>query len=85
MLNENNIKLVLISMDSYRDKWKTEIRKNSILAYNNYLSLGGTESKLGLKFGINAVPTTILVDETGRILFVPMHLPDEKAIKMLIK
>jgi len=70
---DKGLELISISSDVNRDYWKQAIKEDGIGGWTNILMSDAyrseKEESLSLKFAINAVPTTILIDKNGVILY----------------
>ncbi|MDD2794059.1 MAG: TlpA disulfide reductase family protein [Sediminibacterium sp.] len=65
--SKNSFSIVSISLDSGFSVWKKSLQKY-VLPWKNYLSLGGFESAQVKKYGIAAIPFTLLLDKNGVIM-----------------
>lgn len=70
---DKGLELISISSDGNRDYWKDAIKKDGIGGWTNILMSDAhtseKEKPLNLKFAIDALPTTILIDKNGVILY----------------
>jgi peroxiredoxin len=74
-----------VSIDDDKNKWKNAIKKDKIewLQVNDG---GGWDAQTAVKWNINAIPTSYLVDKNGRLLAMDLEGRDlEKALKDLLK
>lgn len=57
-----------VSLDQSRDAWVKAIKDDGLVWPNHVSDLRGWQSAAGRLYGINSVPSTILVDRQGNIL-----------------
>jgi alkyl hydroperoxide reductase subunit AhpC len=74
-----------VSIDDDMSKWKNAINKDKI----NWLQVndaGGWEARTAVKWNINAIPTSFLIDKKGKLLAMDLEGKElEKALKDLLK
>ena len=77
----SSFEIVGISWDTDRKKWKDAIYQDH-LAWTQLIDTRGARGDLGDFYALDAIPSTILIDQEGRILGVDLSGEDiEKAIK----
>ncbi len=59
--------IVAISLDKEKDKWKKAVNKGE-QKWTQLSSLRGWECESAVKYGINFVPSTVLIDRSGKIV-----------------
>jgi peroxiredoxin len=74
-----------VSIDDDKNKWANAIKKDKI----NWLQVndaGGWDAKTAVKWNINAIPTSFLIDKKGKLLAMDLEGKElEKALKDLLK
>jgi peroxiredoxin len=74
-----------VSIDDDQNKWKNAIKKDKI----NWLQVndaGGWDAKTAVKWNINAIPTSFLIDKKGKLLAMDLEGKElEKAVNDLLK
>jgi peroxiredoxin len=73
-----------VSLDDQKNKWKSAIKQDKItwLQVNDD---GGWEAKTVAQWGINAIPTSYLIDKDGKLLAMDLEGEElEKALKYLL-
>jgi len=63
------LKVVYFNLDDNRKKWEHEISDNKLEWINVSEGVKWTDSKIAKQFDISKVPTYILVDRNGKIIF----------------
>jgi peroxiredoxin len=74
-----------VSLDDQKNKWKNAIKQDKIrwLQVNDD---GGWEAKTVAAWGINAIPTSYLIDKDGNLLAMDLEVKElEKALKYLLE
>ncbi|WP_185281092.1 TlpA disulfide reductase family protein [Hymenobacter sp. NBH84] len=69
--------MVGVSLDTNHNKWREAIAEDSLLI-PHLSELKGTSGEDMQRFGINAIPANLLVDETGKIVAVDIPYPKLK-------
>nr|WP_246455356.1 TlpA disulfide reductase family protein [Hymenobacter citatus] len=69
--------MVGVSLDTNHNKWRQAIAEDS-LQMPHLSELKGTSGEDMQRFGINAIPANLLVDETGKIVAVDIPYPKLK-------
>jgi peroxiredoxin len=74
-----------ISIDNKKEPWLKAIRKDKI-KYTQVLDGGGWDSNTAVKFGVDAIPATFLLNKEGVVVAVNLEGKDlEDKIKELLK
>jgi thiol-disulfide isomerase/thioredoxin len=74
-----------VSLDDQKNKWKAAIKQDKItwLQVNDN---GGWEAKIVEAWGINAIPTSYLIDREGKLLAMDLEGKElERALKYLLE
>jgi len=74
-----------VSLDEDKSKWENAIKKDHI----NWLQVndgGGWDAHTAVKWNINAIPTSYLVDKKGKLVAMDLEGKElEKALKVLLE
>lgn len=74
-----------VSIDDDKNKWANAIKKDKI----NWLQVndaGGWDAKTAVKWNINAIPTSYLIDKKGKLIAMDLEGKElEKALKDLLE
>lgn len=62
-----NFTVIGVSLDSDRDKWKQAIKEDN-MPWAMVSDLKGMNNEISSYFGINGVPSTLLIDPAGKII-----------------
>ena len=82
---DKGFEIFSVSLDVDKEKWKNAIKKDKItwLQVNDG---GGWEAQTAIKWNINAIPTSYLVDKNGKLVAMDLEGKElEKALKDLLK
>ena len=73
-----------VSIDNKRKAWLTAVKQDRI-KYTQVIDGAGWNSKVGERYGINEIPTSFLLDKTGKIVAVDLDGTDleNKVIELL--
>lgn len=71
-----------VSLDQKADAWKAAIKQDGLVWKNHVSDLKGWSSEPGAKYGINSIPQTVLIDETGYVIAIN---PNHSLIESLLK
>lgn len=81
---KSGFEILGVSLDDDKGKWENAIKKDNItwLQVNDG---GGWEAKTAVKWQIDAIPTSFLIDKEGRLLAMNLEGKElEKALKYLL-
>jgi len=81
---DKGFEILGVSLDDDRGAWKKAVEKDKIqwLQVNDR---GGWEAKTGLQWGINAIPTSYLIDKEGRVIAMDLEQKElEKKLDELL-
>ena len=70
--NSNSFEIYGISLDSNREKWINAIEKDARI-WPEVSTVEGFKTPVSIEYGITALPTNFLIDETGKIIAVNVH------------
>ena len=74
-----------VSIDSKKANWIKAIRKDKI-KYTQVNDNGGWNSSVAATFGVDQIPTSFLLDKTGKIVAIDLEGKElEERIKMLLQ
>ena len=65
---DKGFKIVSVSLDSDKKKWKDAIAKDNLIWPYHVSNLGGWKSNVGKLYGVSSIPFTVLIDEEGKII-----------------
>jgi thiol-disulfide isomerase/thioredoxin len=85
MYEDRNFRVLGVSIDKDKDRWLNAIEKDK-LTWVNVIDTGGELGKTATDFGIFAIPSNLLIDETGKIIAKDIPLKElEKLLQFIIK
>lgn len=70
--NSKGFEIYGISLDSKSESWLKAIEKD-LRIWPNVSSVEGLKTPISIEFGITALPTNFLIDETGKIIATNIH------------
>lgn len=74
------------SLDMNADAWKNAIKQDGLIWPYHASDLKGWSSEGGARYGINSIPCTFLIDETGYIIAIrPQHQLVEEQLNKRLK
>ncbi|HMP93979.1 MAG TPA: TlpA disulfide reductase family protein [Phnomibacter sp.] len=83
--NPKGFEIFSVSIDDNPDAWRKAIERDAI-PWLQVNQRGGWKAPVALAWGINAIPTTFLIDPEGNVLSVdPSHKTLEKYLKKYLK
>ncbi len=83
--HDKGFEIFSVSLDKETEDWIRAIREDRI-AWNQVISRGGWETPTARQWGIDALPTTFLIDREGRLLAMDLEGKQlEKALKSLLR
>jgi peroxiredoxin len=62
-----NLTVLMVSLDSRKDKWVSSIKKQHIEQYIQVCDYGGWDSEIATLYGVTKLPANFLVDPNGQI------------------
>jgi peroxiredoxin len=65
---EQGFEIFSISLDSKKEPWVNAIKNDNLLWPNHGSDLKGWENKIAHLYGVDAIPSTFLIDEKGTII-----------------
>ncbi len=75
-----------VSLDKNEIAWKNSIRKDSVGAFINVGDMKGWDCTAAKTYNIRKIPTSLLLDGTGKIIAINLHTRDlEKKLKRMKK
>jgi thiol-disulfide isomerase/thioredoxin len=86
--NNNEVEILMISVDSSKDKWLFFLEKENKESGNNLFIEKGIETKFGNNYNIKSVPKYILIGKDGKIINSNIHGPSiavEKEIEKALR
>jgi Thioredoxin-like len=66
------LNIVSVSLDDNKDNWKSAIEKDG-LTWTQVSNLKEMNDPIAIQYGITQIPTTFLLDSTGKIVAIDMH------------
>jgi len=66
--HDSGFEIYSVSLDKEKSQWLEAIRRDGLVWENHVSDLNGWTSSGGASYGINSVPSTVLVDKNGRII-----------------
>lgn len=66
--HEAGFEIYSVSLDKEKSQWLEAIKRDGLIWENHVSDLNGWTSSGGASYGINSVPSTVLVDRDGRII-----------------
>jgi peroxiredoxin len=82
---EKGFEIFGVSLDDDKDKWENAIKKDKI-SWLQVNDQGGWYARTAVKWNINAIPTSYLVDKQGKLVAMDLEGKQlEKALKDLLK
>lgn len=86
--NRNDVEIILISVDSSKDKWLSFLKKEDDKFGKNLFIKNGMNTKFGNNYNIKSIPRYILIGKDGKIINSNINEPSisvereiEKALK----
>jgi alkyl hydroperoxide reductase subunit AhpC len=81
---EKGFEIFSVSLDDNTNAWMNAIKKDKI-SWRQVNSKGGWESPIALKWGINAIPTSYLIDQNGVLVAMDLEGKQlEETLKYLL-
>lgn len=86
--NHNEVEILMISVDSSKDKWLSFLEKENRESGNNLFIENGMRTKFGDNYNIKSIPRYILIGKDGKIINSNINEPSiavEKEIEKALK
>lgn len=81
---EKGFEIFAVSLDDNEEAWKKAIAKDKV-TWSQVIDRGGWEANTAMKWNINALPTSYLVDKQGRLIAMDLEKKElEKMLKELL-
>jgi peroxiredoxin len=81
---DKGFEILGVSLDDQETKWKNAIKQDKI-TWLQVNDPGGWDAQTAVKWGINAIPTSFLIDKDGKLLAMDLEGKElEKALKYLL-
>ncbi len=74
----NGLNIIGVSLDENAVKWKEAIAQDK-LTWTQVSNLKEMEDPIALQYGVTQIPTTFLLDDTGKVVAVDLTGDDLKA------
>jgi hypothetical protein len=84
-INKNyNFKIILISLDTNKEKWLNAIKSNKIENFTNLCDFKSWESPVAKIYGLNVLPSYVVIDSQFIIQYLTDDIDNlqEKAFKL---
>ena len=75
-INADGFEVVAIAVQTDRISWKESIARDSLYGFSNGIALKGFSDDACQKFGVNKIPTDILIDELGTVIAIDPKIID---------
>lgn len=66
--NANGFEVLSVSLDSNKDAWIRAIEKDKLIWPNHVSDLAGWSNAVAVQYGINSIPSNVLIDGNGIII-----------------
>ena len=76
--HSKGLNIIGVSLDKEADKWKEAIAKDQ-LTWTQVSNLKFWECPIASKYGIQSIPSTLLLDANGKIIAKDLHGEELKA------
>ena len=84
-LKDKGFEVFGISIDSKKANWLKAIKQDKI-KYTQVNDIGGWNSSVAATFGVDQIPTSFLLDKTGKVVAIDLEGKDlEERIKILLQ
>ena len=70
---DKGFEIFSFSLDTDKTKWENAIKADNLLWENHASDLKGWNSEGGKLYGVRAIPYTVLIDKTGRIIAINLR------------
>jgi thiol-disulfide isomerase/thioredoxin len=75
--HSKGLNIISVSLDEYADKWKQAIEKDK-LTWTQVSNLKEMKDPIALQYGVTQIPTTYLLDASGKVVAVDLRGDDLK-------
>jgi peroxiredoxin len=83
-LHSKGLNIISVSLDNNADEWKKAIAKDK-LTWTQVSNLKEMQDPIAMQYGITQIPTTFLLDASGKIVAIDLRGDDLKVkIKELL-
>ena len=72
------LNIISVSLDKFADKWKQAIEEDK-LSWTQVSNLKEMKDPVALQYGVTQIPTTFLLDASGKVVAVDLRGDDLKA------
>ncbi|MBL0146448.1 MAG: TlpA family protein disulfide reductase [Chitinophagaceae bacterium] len=80
----NGLEIFGVALDKTKSKWLAAVKKDKI-TYTQVIDTEGWESDAAIAYGVEAIPTSFLLDKTGKIVAIDLEGDElENKIKELL-
>lgn len=82
--HSKGLNIISVSLDEFADKWKQAIEQDK-LTWTQVSNLKEMKDPIAVQYGVTQIPTTFLLDASGKVIAIDLRDEDLKAkIKELL-
>lgn len=82
--HSKGLNIISVSLDEFADKWKQAIEQDK-LTWTQVSNLKEMKDPIAVQYGVTQIPTTFLLDASGKVVAIDLRDEDLKAkIKELL-
>ncbi len=82
--HSKGLNIISVSLDEFADKWKQAIEQDK-LTWTQVSNLKEMKDPIAVQYGVTQIPTTFLLDASGKVMAIDLRDEDLKAkIKELL-
>ena len=82
--HSKGLNIISVSLDEFADKWKQAIEQDK-LTWTQVSNLKEMKDPIAVEYGVTQIPTTFLLDASGKVIAIDLRDEDLKAkIKELL-